>query len=66
MSGYRRTTVAVPGGDLTVGIWGEGTPSVLAVHGITGSHLAWGPAAGRFAASGGALAAVDLRGRGRS
>ncbi|MER6810396.1 alpha/beta hydrolase [Spirillospora sp. NPDC000708] len=66
MSGYRRTTVAVPGGDLTVGIWGEGTPSVLAVHGITGSHLAWGPAAGRFAAAGGALAAVDLRGRGRS
>ncbi|KAB2379335.1 alpha/beta fold hydrolase [Actinomadura montaniterrae] len=66
MSGYRTTTVAVPGGDLTVGLWGEGTPSVLAVHGITGSHLSWGAVAARFAATGGSLAAVDLRGRGRS
>lgn len=64
MGGYRRILVPVGGGDLTVGVWGHGAPVALAVHGITSSHLAWTVVADRL--SGGALAAVDLRGRGGS
>ncbi|MDG4823343.1 alpha/beta hydrolase [Asanoa sp. WMMD1127] len=65
MRSYRRDTVAVDGGDLTVGVWGDGGPLVVAAHGITSHHLAWGlvaPSVGldhRFVAP-------DLRGRGRS
>lgn len=66
----REVTVAVPGGDLHVGVWDapsspEGqAPTILALHGVTSSHLAW-----EFLAE--ALPEVrviapDLRGRGRS
>jgi pimeloyl-ACP methyl ester carboxylesterase len=64
VGGYRRILVPVDGGDLTVGVWGHGVPMALAVHGITSSHLAWAVVADRL--GGGALAAVDLRGRGGS
>ena len=62
---YRRIPVPVDGGELTVGLWGDGAPVVLAVHGITASHLAWMAVADRLAGAG-TLAAVDLRGRGGS
>ncbi|BCB76430.1 hypothetical protein GCM10022251_23780 [Phytohabitans flavus] len=65
MSGYRRISVPVDGGDLTVGLWGDGAPVVLAVHGITASHLSWAVVAERLGGAG-TLAAVDLRGRGGS
>jgi lipase len=67
---YSRISVPVDGGDLTVGLWGDGTPVVLAVHGITASHMAWAVVADRLDRAGalaaGTLAAVDLRGRGGS
>jgi pimeloyl-ACP methyl ester carboxylesterase len=62
---YARRTVPVTGGDLTVGVWGEDGPLVVAAHGITATHQTWalvGPGLGadhRFVAP-------DLRGRGRS
>ncbi|BCB90066.1 alpha/beta fold hydrolase [Phytohabitans suffuscus] len=65
MTGYRRISVPADGGDLTVGLWGDGAPVLLAVHGITASHLAWAAVAGRLGGAG-TLAAVDLRGRGGS
>lgn len=65
MSGYRRISVPVDGGELTVGLWGDGAPVLLAVHGITASHLAWAVVADRLGGAG-TLAAVDLRGRGGS
>lgn len=62
-------TIAVPvaGGELHVGIWdapAADAPTILAIHGVTSSHLAW-----EFLAE--ALpdvrvVAPDLRGRGRS
>lgn len=60
----RRMRVEVPGGELTVGVWGDEGPVVLAVHGVTASHLAWAAVGERV--SGARLAAVDLRGRGDS
>jgi len=64
-SDYRRRTVPVRGGDLTVGSWGpEDGPTVLAVHGVTASHLTW-PLVASFL-PGVRLIAPDLRGRGRS
>ena len=65
MSGYRRTTVPVAGGELAVGMWGDGPTAVLAVHGVTGSHLCWRPVAERLP-PGTKLIAPDLRGRGDS
>lgn len=62
---YTRRTVAVDGGQMTVGVWGEAGPLVVAAHGITSSHLAWGivgPDLGRDHR----FVALDLRGRGRS
>lgn len=62
---YARAAVPVAGGELTVGVWGEHGPLVVAAHGLTGSHQAWalvGPDLGadhRFVAP-------DLRGRGGS
>src|ERR1035437_3362297 len=41
---YRTHDVPVDGGALRVGEWGPddpGAPTVVAVHGITASHLAW-------------------------
>ncbi len=66
---YRTVDVAVPGGDLRVGVWEpEGVdadaPTVVLVHGVTASHLAW-----QFVAEalpGIRVVAPDLRGRGRS
>jgi len=62
--------VPVSGGSLHVGVAGPppgtpGVPVVLAVHGITGSHRSWAPAARHL---GGAVTvlAPDLRGRGDS
>ena len=67
----RRHTVAVPvsGGDLQVGVWEPAVqhadaPTVLLVHGVTSSHLAWQQVAA--ALPGVRLLAPDLRGRGRS
>lgn len=59
----RTVRVPVDGGDLTVGVWGDGAPVALAVHGITASHRAWSVVAGKL---GGTLIAPDLRGRGGS
>ncbi|MGH9011032.1 MAG: alpha/beta fold hydrolase [Acidimicrobiia bacterium] len=63
-------SVPVDGGSLHVGVAGAppgtpGVPVVLAVHGITGSHVTWAPTARHL---GGAVTflAPDLRGRGQS
>jgi lipase len=58
-------TVAVDGGELTYGEWGDpAAPPVLATHGITASHLAWSRVAQALPEH--RLIAPDLRGRGRS
>ncbi|MDZ8172265.1 alpha/beta hydrolase [Microbacterium xanthum] len=69
VSGSRTVEVAVPGGTLAATVWEpEGatrqTPTVLAVHGVTSSHLAWAWVAPRLADI--RVIAPDLRGRGRS
>lgn len=62
---YRRTSVSVRGGDLAVGVWGpEDGPAVLAVHGVTASHLTFPLVAARLPDA--RFIAPDLRGRGRS
>jgi lipase len=62
---YRLVAVPVPGGDLTAGIWNEGSePTVLAIHGITASHRAWIAVADRL--PGMRIIGPDLRGRGGS
>jgi lipase len=62
---YVRESVPVDGGDLAVGVWGETGPLVVAVHGITASHLSWKLVAEELGADH-RVVAVDLRGRGRS
>lgn len=67
----RMRNLPVAGGTLRVAEWGpddDGTPTVLAVHGITASHKAWAPVARALAEvhPGVRLVAPDLRGRGRS
>ena len=65
MTDYRTTRVPVRGGDLTVGEWGPSDgPAVLAVHGVTASHLTWPLMADLL--PGVHVIAPDLRGRGRS
>lgn len=70
MSRYRTVDVAVPGGDLRVGVWdavaadATTAPTVVLVHGVTASHLAWQLVAD--ALPGVRVVAPDLRGRGRS
>ncbi|AXH98200.1 alpha/beta hydrolase [Ornithinimicrobium avium] len=59
----------VRGGDLHVGVWepeggGPAPPTVLAVHGITASHVGWAELARQL--PGVRIVAPDLRGRGRS
>lgn len=78
MTGYRTHDVAVRGGSLRVGAWrsdslGDEPPEqpirrvVLAIHGITSSHLAWPLVARRLTETPDTLVlAPDLRGRGRS
>jgi lipase len=65
VSAYRRIRVPVPGGELAVGVWGNGSRAVLAAHGVTSSHRVWRLIADRLPA-GTVLAAPDLRGRGDS
>lgn len=67
---YRLHDVPVDGGTLRVGEWGPQDPAdaaatVIAVHGITASHLAWAVIA-RALPRRVRLVAPDLRGRGRS
>lgn len=59
------STVAVPGGDLRVGRWGESGPVVLGLHGITAHHQCW-PFVARALATHHRFIAPDLRGRGGS
>ncbi len=75
MTSYRSSDVAVDGGLLRVGCWesldvAAGAPvrlGVLALHGITASHLSWAPVARSLTERGGVrMIAPDLRGRGRS
>ena len=59
--------VAVDGGALRVGEWSPeapAAPTVIALHGITASHMAWGMVAQALPEV--RLIAPDLRGRGRS
>ncbi len=61
----RLSTVAVDGGGMTVAEWGDpAAPPVLAIHGITASHLAWTRVAEALPDR--RVVAPDLRGRGRS
>lgn len=66
---YRTVDVAVDGGALRVGVWEPedataATPSVLAIHGVTSSHLAWPFVVRQL--PGVRVIAPDLRGRGTS
>ncbi|GAA1622668.1 alpha/beta fold hydrolase [Catellatospora bangladeshensis] len=62
---FRLESVPVRGGELRVGVWGESGPVVVAVHGITSSHVAWTLVAQELGRDH-RLVAVDLRGRGGS
>lgn len=66
MSRYRRVSAPVRGGELVAGEWSgpAGAPTVLAVHGITASHLAWPMVADSLPQA--RIIAPDLRGRGGS
>lgn len=65
---YREVDVAVEGGLLHAGVWtpvdAPDAPTVLLVHGVTSSHLAWPFVVERL--PGVRVIAPDLRGRGRS
>jgi pimeloyl-ACP methyl ester carboxylesterase len=64
---YRLHDVPADGGTLRVGEWGSddpAAPTVIAVHGVTASHLAWAVIAEAIPEV--RLIAPDLRGRGRS
>ncbi|MGB9033232.1 MAG: alpha/beta hydrolase [Paeniglutamicibacter sp.] len=64
---YNTEQVPVDGGNMMVGVWGPddpAAPAILAVHGVTASHQAWGLVAD--ALPGVRVIAPDLRGRGRS
>ncbi|MEV6992583.1 alpha/beta hydrolase [Streptomyces sp. NPDC093228] len=65
MTAYRRMSVPMTDGELTVGLWGSGSRAVLAVHGVTSSHQAWRLVAERLPEDT-LLIAPDLRGRGDS
>lgn len=58
-------TVPVAGGDYTVARWDGGAQVLLAIHGITASHLAWPPVVDELAGDY-TIYAPDLRGRGAS
>lgn len=63
--GYRTVGIPVRGGELTVGVWGaDDAPTILALHGITASHIAWMSLAEAMPEV--RIIAPDLRGRGRS
>lgn len=64
---YRMLEVPVDGGMMRVGVWGPGNDdaaTILAVHGVTASHQAWGLVAEALPQL--RIIAPDLRGRGRS
>ena len=63
---HRPTEVEVAGGALRVGVWDAAAdaPTVVAVHGVTASHLAWAWLAEALPDV--RIVAPDLRGRGRS
>lgn len=66
---YRTLDVPVSGGALRVGVWepaevSDATPTVLAIHGVTSSHLAWPWVVAEL--PGVRVIAPDLRGRGLS
>ncbi len=72
---YRTADVEVRGGALRVGIWesadlspdARAESTVLAVHGVTASHVAWALTAERVVSGARTrFVAPDLRGRGRS
>ncbi|MEA2447323.1 MAG: hypothetical protein QOK47_960, partial [Actinomycetota bacterium] len=60
-----RFDVPVQGGNLRVGRWGTEGPVVLALHGITASHMTW-PWVARELSGDVQFIAPDLRGRGGS
>lgn len=62
----RAVEVPVAGGVLRVGVWDAApdAPTILAVHGVTSSHLAWQLLAEEL--PGVRIVAPDLRGRGQS
>lgn len=57
--------VPVAGGHLRVGVAGSSPSTILAVHGITGSHRSWAPVV-RHLSGRATVLAPDLRGRGHS
>src|SRR5690606_22066974 len=66
---YRTVDAPVRGGSMHVGVWepedgAPGAPTVVAVHGITSSHVAWPLLAATMPHV--RVVAPDLRGRGRS
>jgi lipase len=62
---YRMQSVPVAGGELAVGVWGDGGPLVVAAHGITGHHLGF-RLIGEDLATDHRFVGADLRGRGKS
>lgn len=60
-----RFEVPVQRGNLTVARWGDDGPVILAVHGITASHMQW-PYVARELQDEARFVAPDLRGRGGS
>lgn len=58
-------SIPVAGGDYTVACWAGSGPTLLAVHGITASHLAWSGVVDALAGDY-RVYAPDLRGRGHS
>lgn len=58
-------SIPVAGGDYTVACWQGAGPTLLAVHGITASHLAWAGVVDELAGDY-RVYAPDLRGRGTS
>lgn len=75
MTAYRAVDIDVPNGPLRVGIWdsddvaggADASTTVLAIHGVTASHISWAPVAELLTSARGLrLVAPDLRGRGRS
>ena len=60
-----RFDVPVEGGSMRVARWGDSGPVVLAIHGITASHMTW-PWVARELQDEAQVIAPDLRGRGGS
>ena len=58
--------VTVAGGELAVARWPNNGPTIVLVHGISSSHLAWGSIAEKLSSLGFDVIAPDLRGRGAS